>query len=68
METAMEVDPAYAALSDEVRVASEALVAFAKQHPDQWWDPYELKTRAEYNGWSVSAMSLALNRLIAARV
>jgi hypothetical protein len=64
MESTLIVDQTYAALTDDVLAAEAALVEVAKEAPDQWWYPYDLRQRAR-NGWSPGAMGIALDNLIA---
>ncbi len=59
----MPADATFAALTDEIAAAREALVALASEEPDRWWSPFDLKTEAR-NGWSGGAMSLALGELV----
>ena len=57
-------DAAFASLAEEVKRAREALLELVASERDRAWHPYELKTRAR-NGGSASAMSLALDGLVA---
>jgi hypothetical protein len=59
----MKRDAASEQLANEVAEAREALVDSARRDPERWWFAYELKDQAR-NGWSSSAMSMALTRLI----
>lgn len=59
----MTSDAAFESLTDEILQARRALLALTASEPGKRWHPYELKTRAR-NGWSASAMGLALDGLI----
>ena len=50
-------------LASEIADAREALLDSAQHEPERWWLAYELKDEAR-NGWSASAMNMALARLI----
>jgi hypothetical protein len=63
MESAMAIDATAAAAAKEVAAAENAIRALASADQDRSWSAYELKTQAR-NGWSASAMSVALNRLV----
>jgi hypothetical protein len=62
-EIAMPSDATFAALTNEIAAAREALLRVTREYPRRWWSAYDLKQLAR-NGWSAGAMSLALSDLI----
>ena len=60
----MTVDASERILRKQIEAAREALMAEAREAPDRWWPPYELKITAR-NGWSSAVMGLALRQLVA---
>jgi hypothetical protein len=64
MGPAMIVDATERILREQIAAAREALMAEAREEPNRWWPPYELKVAAR-NGWSSGVMGLALRQLVA---
>ena len=59
----MTLDRTSAALREEIRHASVALVRTSQGSPGKWWALQELEAAAK-NGESYAAVQLALGRLI----
>jgi hypothetical protein len=64
MGMAMTADASERILREQIADAREALMTEARDDPQHWWAPYELKITAR-NGWSSAVMGLALRQLVA---